>query len=166
MEYSTFYKMFKLTSGDNIICGTEDDCKNFPERGTILVTNPVVLNVVRMPKEDRLVESYILIPWFSFSNEDSYEISTEQIITIVEINDSLKYNYLDYLEARQKEKEDDEDFESEESMEEIDRECEDTFQGLMETLSEHLGEQIDEEDTEPGNDFFNRGSRRGTKTLH
>lgn len=165
MEYSTFYKMLKLTSGDNIICGTEDDCKNFPERKIISVTNPVVLNVLRMPREDRLVESYVLVPWFSFSSSNVYEISTEQIITAIEINDSLKYNYLDYLEARQQE-EDDENLDSDESMEQVDKESEEVFQELMETLSEHLGEQNDEDDTESGNDLFNRRSRRGTRTLH
>jgi hypothetical protein len=170
MENTTYYKLLKLSSGDNVICSTEDNCENFVDRGMLSITNPVVLNVLRMPKGRNLVESYVLIPWFSFASNNVYEISTDQIITAIDIKETLVKNYLDYLEQRDKEEEDlhlmyeeekkvaEEDLSSESEVEDI--------RAVFENMIEQLGEQNEEEEYE-GRDDFNYGrNRRGTRTIH
>ena len=48
------YKFLKLSSGDGIICKTTDDCSNLFDRKTISITDPIVLNPVRVPRGDVL----------------------------------------------------------------------------------------------------------------
>jgi len=159
MEDTTYYKLLKLSSGDNIICGTEDNCVNFTDRGMISITNPVVLNVLRTPKGRNLVETYILIPWFSFASGNVYEISTDQIITAIDIKESLKSNYFSYLEQRALEEEIEDglsdDFDNEDEIQEIEE--------FLETLGEV---HDDEHDYDGRDDTDTTRSRRGTRTLH
>jgi hypothetical protein len=165
MENTTYYKLLKLSSGDNVICSTEDNCENFVDRGILSITNPVVLNVLRMPKGRNLVESYVLIPWFSFASNDVYEISTDQIITAIDIKETLVKNYLDYLEQRDKEEEEERKAEAEEEKELSETDVED-IQDAIDTMIEQLGEQLEEEDHD-GRDDFNYGrNRRSTRTIH
>ena len=153
------YKYLKLSTGDNIVCKTDDDCTNLFDRNTISVSDPVVLNAVRVPRGEVLVESYIMYPWFSFSEEKTYEISTKQIILAVNINDNLKENYIGYLKTQEeKEKENDDD---PIIIEEDDEET----QSLFDKLLNALGDDI-HEDTERHDDFIIGRSRRTSRTIH
>jgi hypothetical protein len=97
MEKDIYFKYIKLVSGDNIVCTTTDNCENVYKQKTISVTDPVVLNPIRIPKGDVLIESYVMYPWFSFSEEIEYKIPTSQVVLVVNIKDNLKKNYLRYL---------------------------------------------------------------------
>ena len=97
MEANLYFKYIKLSSGDCIVCTTTDNYENVYKQKTISVFDPVVLNPMRMPRGDVLVESYIMYPWFSFSEELEYKIPTSQVVLMVNIKDSLKKNYLRYL---------------------------------------------------------------------
>jgi hypothetical protein len=153
------YKYLKLSTGDNIVCKTDDDCKNLFDRNTISVSDPVVLNAVRVPRGEVLVESYIMYPWFSFSKEKTYEISTKQIILAVNINDNLKENYIGYLKTQEeKEKEDNDD-------PIIIDDDEEENESLLDQLLNALGEDI-HEDTERHDDFIAGRSRRTSRTIH
>jgi hypothetical protein len=154
------YKYLKLSTGDNIVCKTDDDCKNLFDRNTISVSDPVVLNAVRVPRGEVLVESYIMYPWFSFSEEKIYEISTKQIILAVNINDNLKENYIGYLktqEEKEKERDDDPII--------IDDEDDEETQSLFDKLLNALGDDI-HEDTERHDDFITGRTRRTSRTIH
>ena len=97
MEKDIYFKYIKLVSGDNIVCTTTDNCENVYKQKTISVTDPVVLNPIRIPKGNVLIESYVMYPWFSFSEEIEYKIPTSQVVLVVNIKDNLKKNYLRYL---------------------------------------------------------------------
>ena len=97
MEKDIYFNYIKLVSGDNIVCTTTDNWENVYKQKTISVTDPVVLNPIRIPKGDVLVESYVMYPWFSFSEEIEYKIPTSQVVLVVNIKDNLKKNYLRYL---------------------------------------------------------------------
>jgi hypothetical protein len=165
MENTIYYKLLKLSSGENVICSTEDNCENFVDRGMLSITNPVVLNVLRMPKGRNLVESYVLIPWFSFASNDVYEISTDQVITAIDIKETLVKNYLDYLEQRSKEDEEEEKAaqEEEQKLSESDAEG---IQEIIDNMIEHIGEQFEEEESDGRDDSHFGRSRRGTRTIH
>jgi hypothetical protein len=108
MQDTVLYKYFKLVSGEGIICKTEDDCTNIYNQKTVSVKDPVILNPIRVPRGEMLIESYIMYPWFSFSPDDNYEIPTQQILLASNIKDDLKKNYIEYLK-QQAERDADED---------------------------------------------------------
>jgi hypothetical protein len=97
MEDNLYFKYIKLSSGESIVCTTTDNYENVYKQKTISVYEPVVLNPMRIPRGDVLVESYIMYPWFSFSQELEYKIPTSQIVLMVNIKENLKANYLRYL---------------------------------------------------------------------
>ena len=153
------YKFLKLSSGDGIICKTTDDCSNLFDRKTISITDPIVLNPIRVPRGDVLVESYIMYPWFSFSEEKEYVISTGQIIFVSNVEDRLKQNYIQYLKT-QEEKEQENDDDPIIIEEDDDEENESLFDKLLNAL----GEEIHEE--ERHDDFIAGRSRRTSRTIH
>ena len=95
-----------MSSGDNIICMTTDDCEDIYEKKSIKVTQPVILSAIRMPSSRGIVESYIMYPLFSFTEEEEYVIPTSQIVLALNIKENLKNNYLTYLSQREEEDDD------------------------------------------------------------
>lgn len=163
MEKNTYYKLIKLSSGDNIICTTEDDCKDFIKKKIITVHNPVVINTIRVPRGTSILESYILIPWFNFCDSEIYDISTQQIVTTSNIKDGLVKNYQTFLENREK---DEEEETKDISVEDLQEEDPDIVQQLMDTLAEHIGEQSEEEEQDGRDEYYFGRDRRRTRTIH
>jgi hypothetical protein len=93
-------KILKLTSGEDIVCKTFDECKDLKGRN-ISITDPVVLNQIRMPRGDMIVESYILSPWVSLANTAIFEISTDHIIVAADTKETLKDNYTKFIDSRE-----------------------------------------------------------------
>ena len=158
MMNDLYYKYIKLTSGDGIICTTLDNYENLYDLKTIKVSSPVVLNPVRIPRGDVLVESYIMYPWFSFSEETEYTISTAQILFAVNIKETLKKNYLTYLSNREDEGEDEliDDDEIEED--------EELFNALLNTLGDEINEDKENQESGDGSNIGRVG--RATRRLH
>lgn len=158
-EEKVNYKFLRLTSGDSIICKTTDDCKTLSGKRMISVTDPVILNMLRLPKDGVLIESYVLFPLFSFSEENVYEIPVHQIVVATNIKESLKKNYLEYIMYRDnKEELYTEGDEAEEADEEI-------IEELFEKFEQSLGDVNDENNDDAGERDIriDRGIRR---TLH
>ena len=117
-----YYKYLKLSSGDNIICTTTDDCEDIYDRKSIKVTQPVILSAIRMPSSRGIVESYIMYPLFTFTEEEEYVIPTSQIVLAINIKENLKNNYLTYLSQREEEDDElvaDDDEDEEETIDEF-----------------------------------------------
>ena len=93
-------KILKLTSGEDIVCKTFDECKDLKGRN-ISITDPVVLNQIRVPRGDMIVESYILSPWVSLANTAIFEISTDHIIVAADTKETLKDNYIKFIDSRE-----------------------------------------------------------------
>lgn len=153
------YKFLRLTSGDSIICKTTDDCKQLTGKRIISVTDPVILNMLRLPKDGVLIESYVLFPLFSFSEENVYEIPVHQIVVATNIKESLKNNYLEYIMYRDNK---DELYAESDDAEETDEEI---IEELFEKFEQSLGDVNDEnnDDTGERDIRIDRGIRR---TLH
>lgn len=92
-------KILKLTSGEDIVCKTYDECIDLKGRN-ISITDPVVLHQIRMPKGDMIVESYILSPWVALANTEIFDISTDHIIVAVDTKETLKDNYIKFIDSR------------------------------------------------------------------
>ena len=74
MDTNINYKIIKLTTGETIVCSTEDSCEDLLEKKTIIIINPVILNHVRIPRGSSLIESYIMFPWMSFTENNIFTI--------------------------------------------------------------------------------------------
>jgi hypothetical protein len=125
----------------------------------ISVTDPVILNMLRLPKDGVLIESYVLFPLFSFSEENVYEIPVHQIVVATNIKESLKNNYLEYIMYRDNK---DELYAESDDAEETDEEI---IEELFEKFEQSLGDVNDENNDDAGERDIriNRGNRR---TLH
>ena len=158
MMDNLYYKYIKLVSGDGIICTTFDNYENLYDLKTIKVSTPVVLNPIRIPRGDVLVESYIMYPWFSFSEETEYTLPTTQILFAVNIKETLKKNYLTYLSNREDEGEDelidDDEFEEDEEL----------FNALLNTLGDEIHEDKENQESGDGSNIGRVG--RVTRRLH
>ena len=158
-EEKVNYKFLRLTSGDSIICKTTDDCKQLTGKRIISVSDPVILNMLRLPRDGVLIESYVLFPLFSFSEENIYEIPVHQIVVATNIKESLKNNYLEYIMYRDNK---DELYTESDDAEETDEEI---IEELFEKFEQSLGDVNDENNDDAGERDIriNRGNR---KTLH
>jgi hypothetical protein len=155
-EEKVNYKFLRLTSGDSIICKTKDDCKQLTGKRIISVTDPVILNMLRLPRDGVLIESYVLFPLFSFSEENVYEIPVHQIVVATNIKESLKNNYLEYIMYRDNK---DELYTESDDAEETDEEI---IEELFEKFEQSLGDVNDENNDDAGERDIriDRGNRR------
>ena len=155
-----YYKYLKLSSGDNIICMTTDNCKDIYDRKIIQVTQPVILSAIRMPSSRGVVESYIMYPLFSFSGEEVYTIPTSQIVLVMNIKENLKNNYLNYISERDEE----EDLLIPDDDEDVIETGEETIEEFLNRLGDETNE--DKETEEYGEGIIVGRVGRNTKRLH
>ena len=155
-----YYKYLKLSSGDNIICMTTDNCEDIYDRKIIQVTQPVILSAIRMPSSRGVVESYIMYPLFSFSGEEVYTIPTSQIVLVINIKENLKNNYLTYLSERDEE----EDLLIPDDDEDVIETGEETIEEFLNRLGDETNENKETE--EYGEGIIVGRVSRNTKRLH
>ena len=160
MMEDLYYKYLKLSSGDNIICMTTDNCEDIYDRKIIQVTQPVILSAIRMPSSRGVVESYIMYPLFSFSGEEVYTIPTSQIVLVINIKENLKNNYLTYLSERDKE----EDLLIPDDNEDVIETGEETIEEFLNRLGDEINEDKETEEYGEGINVGRVG--RNTKRLH
>jgi hypothetical protein len=154
MEGNLYYKMLKLTNGDTIICKTDDSCINLYDRPFLNIIEPVMLNIIRIPRQTTIVESYVLIPWLSFTEDDVIEIPTSQILVAATPKKELISNYIEYTIYKNKD---------ESSLEDpTEDETEDILDDILSAL-ERGEEDGEEEERDRGT---NGGSKRSTRILH
>jgi hypothetical protein len=155
MSEGLYYKFLKLTTGEGIICTTDDTCDDWYERKTIAILNPVTLNSIKFPKEDMLVESYLLYPWLSFTEDSVIEIPTSKIVVVLNLKPGLIKNYQEYIMYRKSD--DSENYDSEYTEEE---------QEIIDEIMNNLEESIDQYEESDQDDSATRGNRRSTRILH
>lgn len=156
IEYDTI--LLKLTSGETVI-GHVDNHSNIYDRRFVTIKNPAILNHMRIPKGNFLIESYILLPWCSFSSEEYFNIPTSQIITAAKVKEELKNNYIDFIMRKN-------DKSSSEEETVLDFDEDDGMEEFMNTLE---GRSEDDETGEEENEDDRTTRRRGTgstKILH
>ena len=60
----------------------------------------MLLNQIRVPYGAGIMESYTLSPWLSLAEDEFYEIPVHYIILAANIKDTLKDNYIKYVQDR------------------------------------------------------------------
>jgi hypothetical protein len=150
MDSSLYYKLIKLVNGELLVVQTDDSCTNWFDGTIISILNPLLMQSMKFPRGDTLIETYILHPWIGFSEKEIIDIPTRNILVILNPSDGLIKSYEEYIIASSK------DNEPSELKEDTDIE---TF---LESLSEE-GDQNGEE--ENGNEGY-RSSGGNTRILH
>lgn len=150
--------LLKLTSGETIV-GHIDNHTNIYDRRFVTVKNPAMLNHMRIPRGNFLVESYILLPWCSFSSEEYFNIPTSQIITAAKVKEELKNNYIEFImrknDKSSSEEETELDFDEDDAIEEL--------LGILEGRSEN--DETEEEESEDDR-LSGGGNPRSSRILH
>ena len=139
-----YYKYLKLNNGENLIVTTDDECKSFCEKEFLSVINPILVGIIRIPKGQVVMESYIFQPWIKLAVDDVINIPTISIVVAVDLNEEAKEQYLSYLNDMNNQ-----DYSLEEASDEETQETLDEFLENMNTSDE------EEED-----------GRRTRRTLH
>lgn len=92
-----FCKLLKLTNGENLIVTTDDACETFKNKEFLDVVDPVQVGVIRMPRGNMIIESYVLQPWIRMATTDVVRIPVHNIIVAVDLQDSAKTQYEEFV---------------------------------------------------------------------
>lgn len=97
MDNSIYYKLIKLTNGEVLIVQTDDPCDDWVSKPVISVLNPILMQSMRFPKGDSLIETYILHPWISFAEDEVIDLPTRNVLVILNPAQGLIMNYEEYI---------------------------------------------------------------------
>ena len=153
-----YYKFVKLTNGDDIIVMTDTDCKEFKDRKSISIINPVELSTVRMANGPVIMESISLQPWIKLATDDVIELPTESIVVIADMKQDAIDQYKTFLEDYKNPKEDQDTDYNEDIIEPSEEEIE-LFEKV---LRESMNQQSELEPTE----YTYDQKRRSKRTSH
>ena len=79
-----FYAIIKLVSSEEIfsrVCSCDEG-----DRTILILEDPVIIETVTIPKYS--MEGYKINPWIKFTDETTFLLDMEKVITISEIRDS------------------------------------------------------------------------------
>ena len=128
-------KLIKIITGENIICFTDNEENDLILKPSINIKEPVIINSVVIPRGNMAVETHIMSKWIKMTKSDEVKIPSRNIITMVDVTDSVEEQYRLFLEEylnRQTEFED------------IVNPSEDQLNDLLETL-----ESLEDEPSDP-----------------
>ena len=92
-----YCKFIKLTSGENLIVSTEDDCNELDMKSYIEVSEPVVIHSMRMPYGGGFVESYIMQPWLKMSTKEVLRLPVRNIIIATNLLEKADSQYKQFI---------------------------------------------------------------------
>lgn len=101
-----YHKVIKLRTGENIVCKCRmQNNDDYYKYNFVEVTRPVVILSHAIYSGDELVEStgFYFKPWVEISNDVSYRIPIENIVTVCALNKSLIDKYEKYIEFNKQE---------------------------------------------------------------
>ena len=94
--YDEFYASLKLTSGEEILALVMVDNHGLPEN--LVVSNPVVCQEIRSSGTN-IPMGYKFEPWMKLTDDDTFIISLDKIVTLSQINSNeLIDTYKDLVE--------------------------------------------------------------------
>lgn len=151
-----YYKFVKLSNGDNIIVMTDTDCKEFKDRKSISIINPVELSTVRLANGPVIMESVTMQPWIKIATDDVIDLPTESIVVIADMKQDAIDQYKIFLEDYKN------PIEEDEFDEEIVEPTEEEIELFQKILSESMDHQSELEPVE----YTYDQKRRSKRTIH
>jgi hypothetical protein len=92
-----YCKFLKLTSGENLIVTTADECTELLDKKYIEVTEPVEIHSMKMPYAGGVVESYIMQPWLKMSAKEVLKIPAQSILIATNLMERAEVQYKQFI---------------------------------------------------------------------
>lgn len=92
-----YCKFLKLTSGENLIVTTADECTELLDKKYIEVTEPVEIHSMKMPYAGGVVESYIMQPWLKMSAKEVLKIPAQSILIATNLMERAETQYKQFI---------------------------------------------------------------------
>lgn len=128
-------KLIKIITGENVICFTDNIDDDLNQNSYITVKEPVIINSVVIPRGNMVVETHVMSKWIKMAKNSEVKIPSRNIITMVEVTDSVEEQFRLFL---------DEYLSKQTEFEDIVNPTEDQLNELLESL-----ESLDDESSDP-----------------
>jgi len=92
-----YCKFIKLTSGENLIVSTEDECNELADKKYIEVSEPVEIHSMKMPYAGGIIESYIMQPWLKMSAKEVLRIPARNIVIATNVLEKAENQYKQFI---------------------------------------------------------------------
>jgi hypothetical protein len=92
-----YCKFLKLTSGENLIVSTEDECMDLVDKKYIEVTEPVEIQSMKMPYAGGVIESYIMQPWLKMSAKEVLRIPARNVVIVTNVLEKAESQYKQFI---------------------------------------------------------------------
>ena len=92
-----YCKFLKLTSGENLIVSTEDECVELVDKKYIEVSEPVEIHSMKMPYGGGVIESYIMQPWLKMSAKEVLRIPAHNILVATNVMEKAESQYKQFI---------------------------------------------------------------------
>lgn len=92
-----YCKFLKLTSGENLIVTTADECTELLDKKYIEVTEPVEIHSMKMPYAGGVVESYVMQPWLKMSAKEVLKIPAHRILLATNLMERAESQYKQFI---------------------------------------------------------------------
>lgn len=92
-----YCKFIKLTSGENLIVSTEDECNDLVNKNYIEITEPVEIHSMKMPYAGGVIESYMMQPWLKMSAKEVVRIPAHNIVIATNVLEKAETQYRQFI---------------------------------------------------------------------
>ena len=92
-----YCKFLKLTSGENLIVSTEDECMDLADKKYIEVSEPVEIHSMKMPYAGGIVESYMMQPWLKMSAKEVLRIPARNVVIATNVLERAETQYKQFI---------------------------------------------------------------------
>ena len=96
-QYDIECRCIQLVNGEQFVAGIHIDDLAFTSKRIIKLYNPVKLLKCTQNIDGRVTESYMMLRWNELSFQDEFEIKTDPIFTIYELQDKFEQKYFEAL---------------------------------------------------------------------
>ena len=92
-----YCKFLKLTSGENLIVSTEDECIDLADKKYIEVSEPVEIHSMKMPYAGGIIESYMMQPWLKMSAKEVLRIPARNVLIATNVLERAETQYKQFI---------------------------------------------------------------------
>ena len=92
-----YCKFLKLTSGENLIVSTEDECMDLADKKYIEVSEPVEIHSMKMPYAGGVIESYMMQPWLKMSTKEVLRIPARNVVIATNVLEKAESQYKQFI---------------------------------------------------------------------
>ena len=92
-----YCKFLKLTSGENLIVSTEDECIDLADKKYIEVSEPVEIYSMKMPYAGGVIESYMMQPWLKMSAKEVLRIPARNVLIATNVLERAETQYKQFI---------------------------------------------------------------------